>query len=230
MNWFVPRIWDEGDVWIIGGGPSLIKQFRIPDEVVQRVMSGTSPANVYSPYLSFLHDKHCIGVNMSFKLGNWIDMVFFGDNNFFFQNKYELAAFPGIKVCCHTDAERYDWVKYLSKDPKGRGISESPRTVCWNNNSGAAAISVAANAGARRIYLLGFDMKLDSKKMQHWHDLYGKGECTDMRRLQRLPFDRHLRSFSAVEQDAKRRGITILNVNPESEITEFPKISMEDVI
>lgn len=230
MSWLVPRIWDEADVWIIGGGPSLTKQFNIPDKVVQGVLSKVSPVSVYSPYMSFLHNKHVIGINMSFKIGDWIDMVFFGDNNFFFENIDELAKFPGLKISCHSQVEPYKWVKYLSKDEKGRGISDSPKMVCWNNNSGAAAISVAVNAGAKRVYLLGFDMKLASNKMQHWHDLYNKGECLDLRRTQKLPFDRHLRCFSAIKQDAKRRGVEIYNVNPDSEIVEFPKVSLKDLM
>jgi hypothetical protein len=229
MTWQVPRIWEGGDVWIIGGGPSLTKQFNIPDVVVKSVLSGVSPASVYSPYMSYLHDKHCIGINMSYKIGTWIDMVFFGDNNFFFQNMDELAKFPGLKISCHSQVEPYKWVKYLPKDARGRGISDNPKMVCWNNNSGAAAISVAVNAGARRVFLLGFDMKIGEKNMQHWHDYYKKGECTDLRRIQKLPFDRHLRGFAAIKADAKKMGVEIFNCSPESTIPEFPKISIEEL-
>jgi hypothetical protein len=229
MKWRVPRMWEDGDVWIIGGGPSMPKQFDIPDQVIRNVVSGTSPASVYSPYMSFLHDKHVVGINVAYKIGDWIDIVFFGDNNFFFEHKEDLARFPGLKMSCHSQVEPYSWVKYLEKDPKGRGISDNPDMVCWNNNSGAAAISVAVNAGAKRVILLGFDMKLGEDKMQHWHDLYGKGECIDQRRIQKLPFDRHLRSFMAVKADAKKRGVEILNCSPESMITEFPKFSMKEL-
>jgi hypothetical protein len=230
MSWQVPRIWEGGDVWIIGGGPSMTKQFSIPDKVVQSVLSGASPASVYSPYMSYLHDKHCIGINMSYKIGTWIDIIFFGDNNFFFQNKDELAKFSGIKISCHNEVEKYPWVKYLAKDSRGRGITDNPKMVCWNNNSGAAAISVAVNAGAKRVLLLGFDMKIGESNMQHWHDLYGKGECTDLRRIQKLPFDRHLRGFAEIKKDAKKRGVEILNISPSSAIEEFPKLSLKELI
>lgn len=74
MNWIVPKIWEGGDVWIIGGGPSLTKQFDIPNDVVQRVLAGNAPPSVYSPYMSYLHDKHVIGINVAFLIGDWIDM------------------------------------------------------------------------------------------------------------------------------------------------------------
>jgi hypothetical protein len=210
MIWQVPRIWEGGDVWILGGGPSIPVQFGIPAEVVDSVIKGTSPASVYSPYMSFLHDKHVIGINVAYLIGNWIDMVFFGDVGFFLKHEQGLATFPGLKVSCHPRADRYDWIKYLPKDHSHvRGISDNPKMVSWNFNSGAAAVSVAVNAGAKRVILLGFDMKCDTERKQHWHDLYGKFANRDKRdpkKPQRFPFERHLRGFEDMEKDARRGG------------------------
>jgi hypothetical protein len=230
MTWQVPRVWEGGDVWIIGGGPSMTKQFEIPDEVVKGVLSGTSPASVYSPYMKGIHNKHIIGINVSYLLGDWVDMVFFGDNGFFNSHKERLALFPGLKITCVTEVAKVGWVKFLARDGKGRGLSENPKMVCWNNNSGAAAMSVAANAGAKRIILLGFDMKLNDKNFQHWHNMYGKGDSVDIKRLQRLPFDKHLRGFASIAQDARKRGIEVINCSAESKITEFPKMSIKDLL
>ena len=83
MNWTVPRIWEGGDVWIIGGGPSITKEFQIPSEVVNDVVIGKKPLSLYSPYMESIHKKHVIGINVAYMLGPWVDMVFFGDNNFF---------------------------------------------------------------------------------------------------------------------------------------------------
>jgi hypothetical protein len=223
-------MWEDGDVWIIGGGPSMTKQFGIPDKVVRSVLSGTSPASVYSPYMEGIHNKHVIGINVAYLIGNWIDMLFFGDNGFFARNMKQIALFPGMKVSCCSDVQHYDWVKYLAIDAIGRGISENPKMVCWNNNSGAAAISVAANAGAKRIVLIGFDMKLDEKNFQHWHNYYGVGDDSSVRRMQRLPFGRHLRGFGPIAVDAKKRGIEILNASPDSVITEFKKCTVKELL
>jgi hypothetical protein len=159
MSWIVPRMWEGGDVWIIGGGSSVTKQFGIPKQIVQNVITEVSPPSIYSPYMREIHEKHVIGINVAYLIGDWIDMVFFGDGGFFLKHKEGLAKFPGLKVCCQPNAAKYAWVKMLGRDTRqGKGISPNPRTVCWNNNSGSAAISVAANAGAKRIFLLGFDM------------------------------------------------------------------------
>jgi hypothetical protein len=222
-------MWEDGDVWILGGGPSVTKQFGIPDDIVKSVVEGTLPPSVYSPYMKQLHDKHVIGINVAYLIGDWIDILFYGDVGFFLKHQEGLAKFPGIKASCHPSAAKISWVKYLPRDSKhNKGISDNPKMTSWNGNSGAAAISVAANAGAKRIILLGFDMKLSDSKVQHWHNVY-KRNWNDPNRKKpvHLPFDRHLRGFDQIAKDAKRRGIEILNCCPDSAIKEFPKCNLK---
>ncbi len=38
--WTTPKIWVGGDVWIIGGGPSIPKLFKVPDSIIQDVFAG----------------------------------------------------------------------------------------------------------------------------------------------------------------------------------------------
>ncbi len=232
MSWQVPRMWEEGDVWIIGGGPSIPKQFDVPDKVIRNVVRGTSSPSAYSPYMSTLHSKHVIGINVAYQLGDWVDMVFFGDGGFFLKYQAKLAEFPGLKVSCSPKTNNVNWVKFLLRDKKHpRGISPNPKMVSWNGNSGAAAVSIAANAGARRIILLGFDMKVGEGDDQHWHNLYGRsaGKGTE-RRARKMPFHRHLKGFPAIAEDAKRRKIEILNASPDSAIECFRKVSVKDLL
>jgi len=228
MIWQVPRIWEDGDVWILGGGTSVPGQFGIPDDIIQKIVNGTLPPSTYSPYMHLLHNKHVIGINVAYLLGNWIDMVFFGDVGFFLNHEQRLADFQGLKVTCHPRGDRYDWLKYLAKDRNhSKGISSNPMMVSWNGNSGAAAISLAVHTGAKRIILLGFDMKLNGNRRQHWHDLYNKGERHNARKL---PFDRHLRGFSQIAKDAKQMKVEILNASPISDIKEFPKYTVKELL
>ena len=230
MTWKVPHIWLGGDVWIIGGGPSVPKQFDVPEEVIQSVVRKTSLPNVYSPYMSYLHDKHVIGVNAAYTIGNWMDIIFFGDKSFFLSNEKQLAAYPGMKVSCHECVNNLEWCKYVAHDTSHRtGISLDQRMVSWNNNSGAAAISLAAHLGAKRIILLGFDMTLDSGK-QHWHSLYPNSANNKQGRQIKTPFERHLLGFPAIASDAKKLGIEILNANPNSAITCFPKVTVKELM
>ena len=231
MSWQVPRMWEEGTVWIIGGGPSVTTQFEIPDSVVRKVINGTASVSTYSPYMSYLHDKHVIGVNVAYLIGDWIDLVFFGDSGFFLQNQKELAKFPGLKVSSHPKVRDTSWVKFLPRDSEHpKGISSNPKKVSWNSNSGAAAISIAAHAGANRIILLGFDMKLNAAEDKHWHTLYGHPDKKDERRKRKMPFRRHLLGFPEIAKDAKRMGIEIINACPDSAIECFRKATVKELL
>ena len=209
------------------------RQFDVPEEVVQAVMSGERLPAAYSPYLSPIHGKHVIGVNNAYRIGVWIDAMFFGDGAWYVVHRELLAKFPGLKVTCHIrflKKKGTEGIKYLAKDKNHKyGISNNPTTVCWNSNSGGAAISMAAHFGVKRIILLGFDMALDGGAVSHWHGSHGplgRGK----KKTKPPPFPRHLRGFEMIAKDAKERGIEILNASPNSAIVELPKVSVEDVL
>lgn len=234
MYWKVPNIWEGGECWIIGGGPSMPRQFDIPENVIQDVAEGRTPLNAFSPYLSSIHKKHVIGVNVAYKLGNWIDMVFFGDSGFFLTHRYGLAEFGGLKVSCHHTVNavphQLDAIKYIPKDNnKNRGISDKKDRICWNGNSGGAAINLAVHTGAKRIILLGFDMKLVEDR-KHWHKEYINSGRTRKDDNMHLPFHRHLIGFPHIANDARRLGVEIFNASPESAIEDFPKVAVKELL
>ena len=96
--------------------------------------------------------------------------------------------------------------------------------VSWNNNSGAATINLAVHMGAKRIILLGFDMKLDEEKNQHWHKFYSTKE-KDIAST----FRKHLSGFQEIKRDADLLGVEIINANPTSAITQFPRMNFKDI-
>lgn len=235
MSWRVPKIWQGGDVWIIGGGASIVEQFQIPAEVVEQVRKNKLPISVYGPYMKAIHSKHTIGVNVAFMLGAWVDVMFFGDRGFFLKFKNELAGFAGVRISCHHLAEKEDWIKYLEKDRRNTfGITSHPKKVSWNLNSGGAAISVAANMGVKRIFLLGFDMNLDAEQNQHFHNKYrGQKDQPVVNKVNRkigVPFKSHMKCFPKIAKDAEERDIEIINVNPKSAIKQFRKVTLEEAL
>lgn len=222
-RWHVPRMWIGGECWIIGGGPSMPRQFGVPEDIIQAVMAGKRIPAAYSAYLELIHDRHVIGINNVYQIGTWIDVLFFGDNSWYLVHRKALAKWPKIKVTCSPrfDAKRQktEDIKYVAKDHSHRfGISNSQTTVSWNANSGSAAISLAAHFGVKRIILLGFDMKM-AGPVSHWHGSHGPNK-------RKPPFKRHLKGFPEIAKDAKKLGIEILNASPDSAITEFKKITV----
>ena len=231
MSWQVPRMWEDEDVWIIGGGSSIIKQFDIPDKVFQSVWKKTSPPSAYSPYMKFLHDKHVIGTNCAFMIGDWIDISLYGDENFFKRYYKELAEFQGLKITIYPHKVQQDWLKYIPMDKDHpRGISRDPSKISWNKNIGSSAINLAYHTGASRVFLLGFDMNLGDGSRQHWHNVYNRGPIVEPARIKKLAFNSHLRYFPNIAADAKQLGLTIINVNPDSAITQFPKCSLNQLL
>jgi hypothetical protein len=225
-------MWEGGECWIIGGGPSIPLEFGIPDDVVAGVYSEELPISAYSPFLSPIHDKHIIGINTAFLFGSWIDLMFFGDGGFYFANKPKLDRFPKVKVSSnpHLLRKKTHDIKYVPRNVgHPDGISTRENTVAWNLNSGAASISIAYQLGVKKIYLLGFDMHVGENGDQHWHRHYNRNK-DPKKKAKQMPFARHLKGFFAIARDAERLGLEIINVSPNSKIEQFKRVKLSDVL
>jgi len=230
MSWAVPNMWAGGECWIIAGGPSWLYEFYIPDEIISAVMGKIERPSALSPYLESIHDKHIIGVNNAYQIGNWIDIVFFGDCSWYNVHRAALVDFPGIKItsCQKRTFDPKENIKFLHRDKEHKkGISSNNKKVSWNNNSGAASISVAAHLGVKKIILLGFDMDMDTKsKYSHYHGSHRNPN----ERIKSPPFKRHLMGFPMIAEDAKNMGIEIINASPKSKIKVFPRIHLKELL
>jgi len=224
MNWTVPQIWKGGSCVILGGGSSIVKQFNIPNDIVQGVCEKRLLPSSYSPFMESIHNRHVLGVNMSYKLGNWVDVLFFGDEGFIEKSNKDLFLFPGLRVSCMETKIEYPSLKIIKRDHKKWGLSFNPSTICWNLNSGGAAINLAVLLGVKQIILLGYDMNLGEKNNQHWHNYYGSNLKTV-----KATMSMHMRCFPKIAEDALGK-VEILNANPESAIQSFPKVNLRDVL
>jgi hypothetical protein len=228
VGWKVPRIWEGGTCFIIGGGPSMLSQFDIPEDLIQKVYHKQADPSVYSSYMEKIHNEHVIAVNMAFRIGPWIDIAYFGDPGFWKTNRDELLKFKGLRVTCADAIEPIYGakLKYLRKNPKRRnGITNDPSFVSWNHNSGGSAINLAVHLGVKRIILLGFDMKVDAHHNQHWHKYYYTNPKTVNGTMAM-----HKKGFPQIAEDAKKLGVEILNASPDSALDCFTKINLKDIL
>ena len=235
MIWKVPKLWENGRCFIIGGGTSMPKQFNVPDELIQQVCKEKQSPSAYSPYMKSIRNEHIIGINDAYRLGNWVDILFFGDYQWYLSNRSALSKWTGLTVTCaenfvNKPKEAMEGVKCLARDKNHKyGISLDSTKVSWNGNSGAAAISLAVHLGVKSIYLLGFDMCLVDNK-SHWHNI-PKSTHPVRKNVSHLPpFDKHLIGFPQIAKDAKQMGVDIINLSPISKIEQFPKMQLKDVI
>ena len=224
MIWKVPQIWRSERCFILGGGASLARQFNVPDDIIQSVLSKKLSPTAYLPYMDSLKNEHVIGVNMSFLFEPYLDFVFFGDQNFWQWNKSALGHCKVPIITCHENVEEVKQLKRNKRKRNGITIDDSTM-ISWNGNSGAACINFAYHLGVRQIILLGFDMNLGTINSQHWHKAYPSSP-KDVQNT----FISHLKCFSFIANDAKLLGLEILNANPDSAIENFKKINLKDVL
>lgn len=119
-----------------------------------------------------------------------------------------------------TAAERYG-LSFVRGAETG-GLHETRVNV--NGNSGAACINLAALFGAKRILLLGMDMKHGPKGERHWHPEHPK-PCG-----QQSCFDDWLYKFDALARGCERKGIEVVNCTPGSALRAFPMMSLEEAL
>jgi hypothetical protein len=139
-----------GDVFLIGGGPSL-RRFDFQQ----------------------LRLFPTIGCNQAFLLGPEVCKIcIFGDYKFWAHFAQPLSDFAGWVVSPrHTMTKQADWIHFFERQDEGL----SKAKLAWNANTGAAAINLALILGASRVFLLGYDCCMDADnsakpESTHWHD------------------------------------------------------------
>lgn len=202
--WNIPELWPGSTIYILGGGPGLQ-----PNDLPK------------------LKGKRVIAVNQAFREYPQADLLYFGDGQFYRDNYKAIRGFGGIIVTSYTtappDGKGWPNVRRVGRS-KRMGIELTKKGfISWNNNSGASAINLAYWLGAKRVVLLGFDMKAVAGK-HNWHSHYRK------RPTNWNPYPKHLECWSSIMADANRLGIEIVNATPMSAIKEIPIVGFEEVL
>lgn len=192
--------------YIIGGGPSLVGQ--------DLCLAGGLKY--------YLRDKFCIACNDSIYIGpEWIDILWFCDYEWWEKRLCAPGLFQGLIAHCSTR----DYVGcFRMRRGKEYGIDTRPNTVAWNNSAGNAAINLAWHWGAKTVVLLGFDAGetiVRGNRETNWYPRKGKQH--------KSTWDRFLKAYPYIKQDADKLGLEILNATPNSRIKEFPFVRLEEI-
>lgn len=196
-KWTPKKVWNGQDVFIIGGGRSL----------------------EYFDW-TLLKGRRTVGCNDAFQKGVDICKVcVFGDMKWFRIWRDRLLSYRGTIFTNLPKLYKSDlpWLWTTPRITSGLSIS----SITWNFSTGSAAISLALLLGARRVYLLGFDMKLLDGK-NNWHK-------NRLDKPNPEVFEKFIRGMKAVNADLhKFPGSEIFNITNDSDLNVFPKISCND--
>lgn len=210
-RWFPEEHWKGEDVFIIGGGLSLkVQKFD----------------------WSLLKNELTIGCNDAFLLGEEIcDICIFGDFDWYEYHYKNLYKFKNPRFTNHNkffnDKKNCPpWLWWMQREP----IGFHKESLGWNKNTGALAVNLALILGAKRIYLLGFDMKLleESKKFNkhnkvNWHE--------------NILNDPSLKAIAAQIEgfkvafpylEANFPGVEVINITDDSDLNMFPKVGVKE--
>jgi hypothetical protein len=194
---FVDKIWDGETVYILGGGPSL-ENFDFKG----------------------LHGSKVIAINKGIYSYPNAQVLYWTDSRFYTWYKKDIDNFCCLKYTIKQGNLYNEDVRVLRKGAV-HGLEEPRDTLAHGNNSGYAAINLAYHLGAKRIILLGFDMRNDGTKT-HFHDGYPTRGTGD-----RMYIDKFLPGFKSLASSLKQKGITVLNASTYSRLNVFTKISLD---
>ena len=196
----VEPIWKNETVYLIGGGTSL-KSFK----------------------WNSLNGKRTIAINKAFFTYPLADALYWTDGRIYAWYKREINKFNGLKFTIRPRNDYEGEIKVLRKG-NTLGLEEARDRLAHGNNSGYAAINLAYLLGAKRIILLGYDMKNDGKS-GHFHDGYPFPTTGDkVYKTQFIP------SFDSLAVALKERKIEVYNASPISALKCFPIITHEKAL
>jgi hypothetical protein len=215
----IERSWAGETVFCIASGPSLTKE-----------------------QVEATKGKRLIVVNDNYLIAPWADLLYFADLKWWkwhteglqkswswakFQAsevKKALAEFKGQKVSIENGKGNTVEAKdvFIIGNHGHDKLSEKPDGVNTGSNSGYQAINIAVLAGAKRIVLLGYDMRYQ-QKMTHSHN----GHPQKMPEATYLGFASRFRSM---KPQLEKLGVEVLNATPKSAIDAFPKVELQSIL
>jgi hypothetical protein len=214
--WQVPPLWRGQTAAILAGGPSLT-----PEQV--EACRGRC---------------RVIAVNNSYLAAPWADVLYFSDAQAptapremwhwwnHHRERPEYRAFGGLKVTLENPF-------VIAAEPETKslynvgesGFPERRDALTTGKNSGYQAIVLAALLGARRIALLGYDMRCTGGKT-HWHG----GHAHRTHSGPNIYRDFMLPHFAGLAKALAARGVEVLNATPDSALTDFPMTSLKEAL
>jgi len=188
MTWAVPaRLWAGQTVAVLASGPSMTP------------LVAAAVRNIPT-----------IVINDTFRLAPWAALLYAADAAWWQANP-DALAFAGLKVT----VDSVPGVEAL-RNTGSTGFDPDPQCIRTGSNSGYQGVHIAAQAGATRILLCGFDMT--AKRGAHWFGAHRP----DLKNTDPETYERFIRRFATLKDALDARGVEVINCTPGSALKCFP--------
>lgn len=207
--------WKNKTCFLLGGGPSL-KTFDF-NLIKHELTIGINKSFIRFPTtINYAMDKRLY------------DMVTYAQNIEWKVLRQQWLAYKGIKVFVkHSVKHVYDESVYLVDWISKKSLSfDLKKGIYGGNNSGFGALALAIALGAKKIGLLGYDLKTkvaQGRIETHWHD----GYSFQSKRHYQPKLDKFRMCFEEFAPAIAEAGIEVINLNPDSTLKCFPMGNME---
>lgn len=168
-----------------------------------------------------------IAINDSWRLFPAANVLYACDYEWW-EKKSGVPEFKGVKISQDPKIDRYRprWGIRRVKVVRNQDmlLTGTLGVIGWGGNSGFQALNLAVQFGARRIALVGYDMRLDLGS--HWHGAHGQG----LNNPTAPNVDRWRRVTDAASEIITMLGVQVFNLSPISSLVNFPKMSLDEVL
>lgn len=202
------RVWAGAVVAILGGGPSLTReQIDICRDTTTTIV-----------------------INSSVYAAPWADLLYFCDAKWYRWNEAAVRDFRGMRVTLENEKLRDELpdLVCMRNDSKGsserrEGFCSDPSGLRTGGNSGYQALHLAVHMGARRILLLGYDMRPGPGGRMHHYPEHPTPTNPDAVRF-------WAPRFRSLIEPLARLGVEVLNCTPGSLIDCFPRVDLLEAL
>lgn len=231
MKWVVEQTCKDENVFIIAGGPSL--RTEVPKSVPKKFIG--------ADFRYLQKYGKVITINDSWMLAPNAQVHYFYDQpwwNWQLQNNtwaedpktgmksrsFAQQIYKGFWVTTNPQFENHPQVRTL-KITGERGLEINPSGLRHGSNSGYQAINLAYLLGAKKIVLIGYDMKCLGNRT-HWHN-NGKQPAVVFNVALEKSFLPH---FESLVEPLAKAGVEVINANLDSALTCWPRVSLDEVL
>lgn len=194
----MPCKWPASTIVCLGGGPS-----------------------VTAADLTACQGYPVIAINSSIFDVPWADVLYAGDAKWWGWHQ-GAEWFTGLRYALQDSVERR-WPRVVSLTCTGMGgIETAPWGLRSGWHSGHAAINLAVHLGARRIVLLGYDLKPSPDGQHHHHPEHPDGRHPN--------YARALAMMQTLVEPLAALKVEVVNCSSDTALTLWPRLPVSEVL